>query len=121
MNCSLKRCMYGILLFLICLPSSARQSSDASYFHPQASEKAMVVCGNARFTVLTSRLVRMEWSKDGVFEDRATLGIINRDLEVPAFDVRKTGSKVVIKTSDLTLTYTGKGRFCQSSRNMPYS
>ena len=108
--------MYGILLFLICLPSSARQSSDASDFHPQASEKAMVVCGNARFTVLTSRLVRMEWSEDGVFEDRATLGIINRDLEVPAFDVRKTGSKVVIKTSDLTLTYTGKGRF--SSENL---
>lgn len=119
MNCSLKRCMYGILLFLICLPSSARQSSDASDFHPQASEKAMVVCGNARFTVLTSRLLRMEWSDDGVFEDRATLGIVNRDLEVPAFDVRKSGSKVVIKTSDLTLSYAGGGKF--SAENLTVS
>ena len=75
----------------------------------------MVVCGNARFTVLTSRLIRMEWSADGTFEDRATLGIVNRDLEVPAFDVKKSGSKLVIKTSDLTLTYSGKERFSENN------
>ena len=119
MNCSLRNCIYGVLFFLICVPSFARQSTDASDFHPQASEKAMVVCGNARFTVLTSRLLRMEWSEDGVFEDRATLGIVNRDLDVPAFDVRKSGSKVIIKTSDLTLSYAGGGKF--SAENLTVS
>ena len=80
----------------------------------------MVVCGNARFTVLTSRLIRMEWSADGAFEDRATLGIVNRDLEVPAFDVKKSGSKLVIKTSDLTLTYSGKERFSENNLTVSF-
>ena len=33
--------------------------------NPLASEGATVIEGNARFTVLTDRLVRMEWSADG--------------------------------------------------------
>ena len=115
MNCSLRNGILGLLLSFICITSIASQSADASDFHPKASEKAMVVCGNARFTVLTSRLIRMEWSADGTFEDRATLGIVNRDLEVPAFDVKKSGSKLVIKTSDLTLTYSGKERFSENN------
>ena len=56
---------------------------------PAASPESEVVFGNARFTVLTPRLVRMEWSADGKFEDRATLGIVNRRLDVPEFEVRK--------------------------------
>ena len=58
----------------------------------------LLIFGKARFTVLTDRLIRMEWAEDSKFEDRATLGIINRDLDVPAFDVQKSKSKVVIKT-----------------------
>ena len=38
--------------------------------NPKAAPEATVVCGNARFTVLTDRLVRMEWAADGKFEDR---------------------------------------------------
>ena len=53
---------------LACVSSSARQMTDASEFHPVASEQAQVVSGNARFTVLTPRLVRMEWSEDGKFD-----------------------------------------------------
>ena len=30
--------------------------------NPVAAPEAVVVCGNARFTVLTSRLIRMEWA-----------------------------------------------------------
>ena len=47
---------------------------------PAASPEATVIFGNARFTVLTPRLVRMEWSADGKFEDRATLGIVLTSL-----------------------------------------
>ena len=73
---------------------------------PRANEKAVVLAGsNARFTVLTPQLIRMEWSEDGVFEDRASLTFINRNLDVPQFKVTKTSKKVVIKTSDLVLTY----------------
>ena len=39
---------------------------------PVADQKAQVTAGNARFTVLTDRLIRMEWAENGKFEDNAT-------------------------------------------------
>ena len=63
-----------------CATAFAQRAVDASVFHPVASQEAQVVIGDARFTVLTSRLIRMEWAADGKFEDRATLGVIDRDL-----------------------------------------
>ena len=41
--------------------------------------------GNARFTVLTPQLIRMEWAADGKFEDHASLVFLNRKLPVPKF------------------------------------
>ena len=80
-------------------------------YDPKASEEAVVVYGNARFTVLTDRLVRMEWSADGQFEDRATFAVVNRRLPVPEFKVTRTSGKLTIKTGGLTLTYRGSGKF----------
>ena len=80
---------------------------------PKAAEQAVVYAGeNARFTVLTPQLVRMEWSEDGVFEDRASLTFINRELPVPEFKVKKTSRQLTIRTNDLVLTYkVEKGPF----------
>ncbi|MDT3366122.1 MAG: glycoside hydrolase family 31 protein [Bacteroidota bacterium] len=78
--------------------------------NPVANPKAVVTEGNARFTVLTDRLIRMEWAADGQFEDRASLAIINRDLPVPSFSRSRSGKTLTIKTDALTLTYKG-GRF----------
>ena len=39
--------------------------------NPVAAPGAQVVSGNARFTVLTDRLIRMEWAPEAQFEDRA--------------------------------------------------
>src|SRR5258708_15022040 len=69
----------------------------------------MVKIGNARFTVLTPQLIRMEWSADGKFEDHASFVFLNRRLPVPKFE--KTISKdgrdtLTIKTDALTLAYT---------------
>ena len=75
--------------------------------NPVAQASAQVVEGNARFTVLTDRLVRMEWAPDGRFEDNATLAIVNRDLPVPAFTVSRAGGKLTLKTRALTLEYKG--------------
>ena len=61
--------------------------------NPKAAGDAVVKSGNARFTVLTDRLIRMEWAEDGQFEDRASLAIINRNLDVPAFKVRRDGGE----------------------------
>ena len=52
---------------------------------PVADPRAVVVLGNARFTVLTPELIRMEWAADGKFEDHASFVFINRRLPVPKF------------------------------------
>ena len=75
--------------------------------NPVAAPEAQVLCGNARFTVLTDRLIRMEWSPEAVFEDNATLAIVNRHLPVPRFTASRKGEGVVIRTSALTLEYKG--------------
>ncbi|MCR5003085.1 MAG: DUF5110 domain-containing protein [Bacteroidales bacterium] len=80
-------------------------------YDPKARDEAVVVAGKARFTVLTSRLIRMEWAEDGKFEDRASLAIVNRNLDVPKFTVKKTKGSVVIKTDDVVLTYKGQEEF----------
>ncbi len=82
---------------------------------PKADENAVVLAGNARFTVLTPQLIRMEWSEDGIFEDRATLTFVNRRTDVPQFRVSRSKSKIVIKTSALTLTYKITGRFTEDN------
>ena len=95
-----------LVLAMLMLPLSAFAENN-----PKADEKAQVVVGNARFTVLTPQMIRMEWSEDGKFEDRATLTFVNRKLEVPQFKVRQTRSKVTITTSNVTLTYVKGEKF----------
>ncbi|MBQ0115114.1 MAG: DUF4968 domain-containing protein [Bacteroidales bacterium] len=99
------------LLALCCLLISVSTTMMAGENNPVANPKAVVACGNARFTVLTDRLIRMEWSADSKWEDRATLAIINRDLPVPSFKTSKEGNGVTIKTKELTLNYNGNGKF----------
>ena len=104
----------------MCLGVVSFAQDRPSEFSPKASEDAQVLFGKARFTVLTPRLVRMEWSADSQFEDRATLGIVNRDLEVPSFDIKKSKSQVVIKTSQMTLTYTGQDKFAEGNLSISF-
>ena len=102
---------HRILPTILACCLSAIGASAQEEFRPIAQKEAQVVTGKARFTILTPRLIRLEWAEDGVFEDRASLGIVNRDLPVPAFKVRRNARRTVITTDAVTLTYTGTGRF----------
>ena len=53
--------------------------------NPQARPEAVVTVGNARFTVLTPEMLRIEYSQEAKFEDKATFAIVNRNLDVPWF------------------------------------
>ena len=69
---------------------------------------AAVTLGNARFTPLTDRMVRCEWSADGTFEDRPSLTFVNREMpEVPFDWARRPDGGVCLKTARLTLEWTG--------------
>ena len=80
-----------------------------------AELKGESVClGGARFTPLTERMVRCEWSADGVFEDRPSLTFSNRDMPGVDFTWEKRGEGVLIKTARMTLEWKG-GPFDESN------
>lgn len=109
---------YALRLYLALaffLPSLAVAAADVE--DPVADPAAVVTAGNARFTVLTPRLIRMEWSPNGKFEDNKTLTIVNRRLPVPKFTVKQSAKDLVIKTADLTLTYR-KGPDSLTAKNL---
>lgn len=58
-----------------------------------------------RFTILTPQLVRMEYSSDGVFEDRPTQIVLNRNFETPAFSVYEREKHIEIDTEWLSISY----------------
>ena len=96
-----------IFLFIaIALPALAEQKWD-----PIADPKAVVIEGSARFTMLTSRLVRMEWSADGHFEDHASLVFVNRRLPVPDFTTAHEDGWLIFRTAQLTLRYKPSAEF----------
>ncbi len=84
-------------------------------WNPNPDQRAVIVCESgetaaARFTVLTDRLVRMEWSPNGRFEDRASQVFVNRHLEPPTFKVERDGTRTRIITDRLALCFWGDGK-----------
>ncbi len=98
-------------------PAAANSAANPAPDNPVADPKAIVTAGNARFTVLTPQLIRMEWSADGKFEDHASFVFINRRLPAPKFEHEFTrggaNEVLTLKTDSLTLSYTptGDGNF----------
>ncbi len=101
-----------LLLFALTLPAVALAQPD----HPVADPKAIVISGQARFTVLTPQLIRMEWAADGKFEDHASLVFITRQLPVPKYVVSAQDDWLTIRTDKVTLKYRKtSGRFTESN------
>ncbi len=74
---------------------------------PSQADPATVVSGpHVRFTVLTSRLIRMEYSRREAFEDRASQAFWYRQQPVPPFTVRRTPAQIEIETEHLLLRYS---------------
>ena len=78
--------------------------------NPQADPAAIVTSGNARFTVLTPEMIRIQYSDKQLFEDRATFAVINRRLPVPQFTTRQANGYLYINTDALSLIYKIGGR-----------
>ena len=66
--------------------------------NPIANSKAVVICGNARFTVLTPEMIRIEYSEKGMFEDRPTFTVVNRNLELVDFKKKEDDRFLYIQT-----------------------
>lgn len=79
---------------------------------PLACEKNIVLGKKYRFTVLTSNLIRMEFSEDGIFEDRASQSVFFRDFPEVEFNVSTKEKELIIETESLILTYAIDSSFC---------
>jgi alpha-glucosidase len=97
------------------IPASAREREGETsggvanvqgVYTPAADPQAVVVHGNARFTVLAPQLIRLEWAADRKFEDHASLVFLNRRLPVPKFTASDGGEGAcTIRTDALELRY----------------
>ena len=80
------------------------------------AKEAATVCGEKyRFTVITSRLIRMEYCEDGIFEDGATQSVVCRNFEDVDFNVTENDCELIITTEYLTLSYRKTGTFCNKN------
>lgn len=82
---------------------------------PGADPHAVVVEGEARFSVLTPRLIRLEFSPGGCFEDRPSQVFWHRRQPFPNFQVRQTETHLELETAYLRLRYQKGKIFSQRS------
>ena len=66
---------------------------------PGALQKNIVTGDKYRITVLTDRLMRLEYSEEGIFEDRATQVVLNRDFPETEYHMNRTRDGIEIYTS----------------------
>ena len=98
----MKKHIFSLFLLASCVVQLA---TAADVCDPVADADAVVTSGRARFTVLTPRMIRIQYSSRQLFEDRATFAVVNRRLPVPQYTTRQEDGYLYIETSALTLRY----------------
>jgi hypothetical protein len=111
----LRAALNSLLIVLLLLAAVSLRTAAASPFsdfkvfgyNPVARPGAIVNGSgpNARFTVFSPYVIRMEYSHVGVFEDRATLTFLNRNLPVPPYTTTVKNGWLSIATSAVTVNY----------------
>jgi len=85
-------------------------SGISDYFIKNSSDllskkECMVVGKKYRFSILTDRLIRLEYSESGMFENRASQNVIFRNFDRPIFVVNESDTLIQISTKYYTLSY----------------
>jgi len=88
-------------------PRFALGASPLLRTDPSAPAASVVAGDRWRVTVLTERLLRLEYAADGVFEDRPTQVVLDRNFPTPAFTLTRKGAGILLRTPALTLEYDG--------------
>ncbi len=105
-----KKLFLAVMAIIYIMSAHSTTALASTEGNPVANDEAVVTCGNARFTVLTPEMIRMEYSPAGTFEDGKSLTFINRNLDVPKFKKSVSGKGATINTGALTLTYKNDGK-----------
>jgi alpha-glucosidase len=77
---------------------------------PRGSSRT-VRFGQARFSIYTAGVLRLEWSSASAFDDLPSMTIVNRSPPVPSYTqaVSADGSTLTIRTALVTLVYNKDG------------
>ena len=86
--------MYSVLMFCVSVLVAAG-------YDPAPNPDSVVSVGKARFTILTSHIIRMEW---GGIVDSATFAFINRNLPTPPYNISTDGGWTTITTSAIQVS-----------------
>src|SRR5689334_8064215 len=82
----------------------------------RAQTSNIVTEGNARFTILSPTLIRMEYAADGAFDNGTTFNVVNRSFPVPSYTTQVVSGWREIQTSNLLVRYQqGSGAFGPSN------
>jgi len=78
---------------------------EVDYSRAKCDEKAIAMGANYRISVITERILRLEFSPSGQFNDRPTQLIKNRNIDSPEFSVRQDSNVLEITSKYFSLTY----------------
>lgn len=70
-----------------------------------------------RITILTESLVRLEYNKNGIFNDNPTELVFYRNFNAPVYEVQENNTILKIKTKHFILSYQKEKSFKGSSMN----
>ncbi|MGC9150953.1 MAG: TIM-barrel domain-containing protein, partial [Microbacter sp.] len=83
---------------------------------------SVIVEGNARFSLLTPHIIRMEYDSTGRFVNDPSLVVINRDNPSIPYSKKVSGRWLIIKTPQMELKYkTGSGKFNAQNLQITYN
>ena len=82
--------------------------NDIWSIRPRPAEGAVIQGDGFRITVLTDRLLRLEYEPENRFRDGATTAVINREFPLPAFKVSRSENHLTLETAGLRLEYDMK-------------
>ena len=87
------------------------KSTFSRHFESKTPEEFTFKTGDFRFSVLSSRILRVEKDRKKIFTDEATQTVICRNFERPRFEVFQSKGKVKISTKDTVFLFdTLKGK-----------
>ena len=84
---------------------------EVDYSRAKSDDKTIVKGSNFRISVITERIVRLEYSPSGAFVDRPTQLVLRRNLGYPEFQVKQDTQFVEIITKYFHLIYVKRQPF----------
>ena len=78
---------------------------EVDYTKAKSDSKTIIQGNNYRISVITERIVRLEFSPAGQFNDRPTQLIKKRNIGIPDFSVRQDANMLELTTKYFSLSY----------------